>query len=492
MKKIHGSNELYGEILKSFYFGEFQKNGRFMTQAETRELYGVSRSTVEKTFKRLQEEGFLTSQRRHGSIVTYDHNNPAHVAKVPLEHPDPAVRELHTYDFPPIMLARILYVGLCQANEERLASCQRGAQEILRCVERDENSSKLIKAWHIHIVEDLQNTFLTNILDHFFTRYLYLNSRWNMTPGNWRRMQERIEEFFQDVLQMLEERDFQRFVPLKKAYYRDLYQIPNAMLFAKVTDSKRFQESAQYGKVLYALLCNIQGKGLKRGDLLPTIAQLSQQYQVSAKTVRRAYGILAEIGLVEGKQRTGTRLIANPSDGNIKRWMEIRFLRQKSGLTQLCDGLVMISNSILQSTASRITSDLIQKMRKHLAGQNRGAVECHLPYLVTDAIVTPVVATMPAGVLHMYYFYLLKPVLEFVSLSGMEYGFALGSSEEVYQLACTALDALEEGDTKTFILRITQAQQLNKELLMGGLHPHSDPVEPPREGLAPLSDTMIV
>ena len=63
----------------------------------------------------------------------------------------------------------------------------------------------------------------------------------------------------------------------------------------------------------------------KRGDLLPTAAELAAEYGVNIKTVNKALNQLAAAGLLERKRRTGTVILGNPQETPGRRIVEVVF-----------------------------------------------------------------------------------------------------------------------------------------------------------------------
>ena len=63
----------------------------------------------------------------------------------------------------------------------------------------------------------------------------------------------------------------------------------------------------------------------KRGDLLPTAAELAAEYGVNIKTVNKVLNQLAASGLLERKRRTGTVILGNWQDVPGKRIVEVVF-----------------------------------------------------------------------------------------------------------------------------------------------------------------------
>ncbi len=78
------------------------------------------------------------------------------------------------------------------------------------------------------------------------------------------------------------------------------------------------------GRVIEALGAEIVGGNYKPGDLLPREADLTEQYGVSRTSVREAMKVLAAKGLVEIRQKIGTRVrephLWSVFDSDILRW----------------------------------------------------------------------------------------------------------------------------------------------------------------------------
>lgn len=467
MKKIRSCKELYDEILKSFYFCQYKKDDQYMTQVETKEYYGVARPTAEKVFKMLQNEGFISSKRHHGSIVTFDRDNPEHMAKVPLCHPDTNTREFNTFTLPIIVMSYGLHEALIHANSEQLRKYCQDAQEILQLIDEGRPYNMPVVNLHLQIISDIANPCITNMMDHFLSRYFYFNSNANLTPANRARLRECVRWFYQQFIQLIKKGDFAEIVSLVREYYGMLHQIPDALVFSIVDDTaKLFQEQSRYGKLLHTLLVTIHASGLKKGDPLPTIAALCKSYNVSEKTVRNAYGVLAEIGLVGRKQRVGTRLIADPEDPKIQQWTVQKFLEQKDRLKYMLEALILIGRDVLRETIPDISPVVIEKMRFELIEQAEAHVKNQIPFFVADVLMTPVIMAMPMGVLQKYYFYVQQPTAEFLSMGALEFGLGLKNSDEIYHSMCVALNHLEIGNFDQFVTNAVRAQRMNSDLLI--------------------------
>ncbi|HEQ0653947.1 TPA: GntR family transcriptional regulator, partial [Streptococcus pyogenes] len=65
----------------------------------------------------------------------------------------------------------------------------------------------------------------------------------------------------------------------------------------------------KYERIYKDLETKINKDFYKEGDFLPTEIELSQQYQASRDTVRKALSLLTKAGLILKKQGRGTQVI---------------------------------------------------------------------------------------------------------------------------------------------------------------------------------------
>ncbi|WP_168196311.1 GntR family transcriptional regulator [Echinicola soli] len=68
----------------------------------------------------------------------------------------------------------------------------------------------------------------------------------------------------------------------------------------------------KYSQIVAAIIDDVLRRKLKEGERIPSINDLSEQYDVSRDTVEKAYGLLRKKGVIESKKRRGF-FIAKPS-----------------------------------------------------------------------------------------------------------------------------------------------------------------------------------
>lgn len=462
MKKTGGYKELYDDIIKSFYFGEYNKDDQFMTQLEAKDHYGIARNSVERVFKMLQQDGLLLSQGNRGTFVTFDRGNPAHMAKVPLSPHNPDAREFHTFSLPVMILSGGLYGGLTCSTPPQLDQYCRDTLEILDCIDAGRPCAYLVSNLFFRIMSRLDNPYLLNIISHFWKRYFYFNRTVNLSLDSQARFGECFMEFQPKFVDMIQRGDFDAVRPLIREFYEDVYRIPGALMFSPVgRNAQVFKEQFQYGKLFYSLLISIHADGLKKGDSLPTIAELRARYHVSEKTARKAYDLLSGVGLVSRKQRVGSRLALDLDDPVVRQWSLAKFVEQQTNLTQMLEALMQIGWDIARECAAGLSPAVLDEMRAELRRQHARRLKNRLPYFVSDVMITPMVMSLPVCALQSYYFYVQRPAAEFFGLYGTQFGLGLKENDEVYSHMTAALDHLARRETAQFAQRAAQAQQLN-------------------------------
>ncbi|WMI80531.1 GntR family transcriptional regulator [Anaerotignum sp. MB30-C6] len=467
MKTIRNRKELFSEILKSFYQGKYVKGEKFMTQMEAKEYYQVARPTVEKVYKMLQDEGFLISKRHLGSIVTFDLNNEEHMSKVPLYKNNPEVQDFYTYHFPILALSRGIHEGLRCSNQQQLEEIKKETLMLLQSLEMEKKINSLVFSWCIKVISNIENPFLKNILEHYLNRVIYFNNKKNMTQEEKVNFKRNLRKYFSNLFESPITRDYDEFFVEFKAFYDVVFHTPEALLFSKIDmNSQIFYEDSQYSKLIHALLVSIHSKGMKKGDVLPTIAEICKLYNVSEKTARNAYDVLAKVGLIIRRQRTGTILVAQLNDEKIREWTARDFKAQKVGLYYTLETLKILGKDFLSFETKKLPKYVIEDMKAELYNQHHDAIHTNAPYFVTDILLTPIIMYLPTGVLQKYYFYVHKSSAEFVNICGLELWFRIEKNEEVYALIIKAIEALDEGDAEGFADYGFQALQLNTNIIM--------------------------
>lgn len=462
MKRIRTARELYCELLKSFYFGVYQKDDKLMTYKKTHELYGLAKDTIAAAYDMLRRDGFIRTDGANGTFVTFDVHNAAHVAKVPLEWPTAVTEDTIPYEIAMRLHGHSLYTGLTHSGEAQLQVCKEIVRDILQRVNGECPYKEQVFAFWTCVIASLDNEFMSHITDHFISRYLYLLPPSHLSAKQRRLIGDSARDYYGFLLDAMERRDFEAFPARFEQHYHNYYQY-GGVVFSKLEDGAVFKEQALYGRILDDLCVKIISGELQTGDALPTTKHLCAEYSVSTTTVNRAYGILSEMGFISRRVRSGTRLIAEPDD--CKTW---EMLEKGSGLQpRRCReavGVLVIINSALSSRIV-IGCDVVQQMRAELARQYK-LFECYgAPFFAALVLLSPLVASLPAGILHKYYVQLMDVLNKAITLCTFRVHENEAHGEEIYRLMCEALEALERGDQSSFASLSECAILRNAQLL---------------------------
>lgn len=462
MKRIRTARELYCELLKGFYFGVYHKNDKLMTYQKTHEIYGLAKDTIGAAYDMLRRDGFIRTDGANGTIVTFDVNNPAHVAKVPLEWPRAVPEDTIPYEVAMRLHAHSLYTGLTHSSESQLQACKEIVGDILQRVKSECAYNDQVFAFWTCVISTLDNNFLSHITDHFISRYLYLLPPTHLSPTQQHLISSSAREYYEFLLDAMDRRSFEEFPARFERHYHNYYQY-GGVVFSKLEDGAVFKEQARYGRLLDEFCIKILSGELHKGDALPTTKHVCVHYGLSATTVNRTYGILAEMGFISRRVRSGTTLIAELNDPET--W---KTLEKRSGLhLRDCKDAAEVLVIIIGALSSRISIErnVIQQMRAELARQYALFKRYVMPFFVSPVLLSPLIASLPAGILDKYYVQLMDVLNKAITLCTFRVCGSKTHGEEVYQLMCDALEALERGDQPSFAALSERAILRNVTLL---------------------------
>lgn len=447
MKRIRTAQELYNEILKSFYFGAYKKGDRFITHQEARETYSLSKDTIARAYAMLRNNGFIYTNGSNGTVVTFDVNNSEHVAKVPLEWPKPMPEDTIPYEVAMRLHAHSLYTGLTHSSKEQLQLCKQRVQDILTYAQNGCPHYERVYEFWMCVISSLDNELLSSITNHFISRFLYLLPPALLSSKQQQLISASALEYYEFLLEAIDRREFEAFSAKFERHYHNYYQY-GGVVFSKLEDGELFKEQTLYGKLLDDIYVKILSRELQKGDFLPTTTVFCETYGVSTTTVNRVYSILAELGFISRHVRSGTKLIAEPDDPEILGILEKIAETYKRDWKNAIDVLFLI-HSVL-SRRLTITPDIIQQMKEELMIQYNLFENFSTPYFPSAVLLSPLIFNLPAGILHKYYVLLSDSLNKVVTLCTFLVQRNEEQGKEIYQLMCDALDALEYGDQMSF------------------------------------------
>ena len=160
---------------------------------------------------------------------------------------------------------------------------------------------------------------------------------------------------------------------------------------------------ARYGVTAYGQLANVLWLRIvngeyKPGDRLPTVAQLAAEYNLARVTVRSAFRVLAEQGLIHARQGKGTFVAdqvegfdASPDTGGLEENYFDAWIVGPSEKVRVIDRMEGVACPAHLSDGAATYPDYMQFVRLHMNGSR--------PVCIVDFfIATEAYASLPAQV----------------------------------------------------------------------------------------------
>lgn len=465
MKKIRSYKELYNEILKSFYLGIYCKGEQFPTQLELKDHYHVAVNSVKKVFKMLLDDGFIYTDGAHGTTVLFDMDNPAHMEKPPFFRPSPDSEDFNTLTVPAAMISTIIGDGIRNAAPQQMSEYLCLIDEQIEQLSAGSYDNLLSKNLFTKICKNLDNAFLSEIVEHFTTRVIYADPHYKSNPKTNELLGKRALELYRSMKCAIKSMSYDDISPLVQDFYKSIYHVPGFLIFS-VLDKEQTSINSDflYRQVVHRLLVRIVTGGLKKGDLIPTEKELAEQFGVSLITASKARGVLKDIGLIGGEIFVGTRLTADFQDTKVQEWLAQELLPQKKAILDAVQLEILMSNDICKKAAQTASTKLRTHMRSLLDKQWAEFSTYGTPLFIAESITAPMVMSFEPGIIQKYYFYVYTRLGRFIEESWFHSQTTFTGTQQVYRLASRALDALDEGNIDAFCIFIDAAKKINGKL----------------------------
>lgn len=466
MKQFTNYMDLYRHILKLFYMGEYKKNERFPTQTELAAYYHVATNSIKKVFRLLLDNGLITTDRSFGTHVLFDHENPAHMALVPLWQPDPDGRDADTLIVPSRYISYLMFHGLGLATPVQKAGYIAMVERILAdfaahpCIAMPQNY-----LYH-EIAQQLDNQYIRSFCCLLQYDYIYLNHKALGDPAVLARVRGLSLDYYRQLWEMMQGCDYNHLITLVGKYYQSLYRIPGLFSFATLDDSyKLFAQESLYGQLLHKLLISIMSSNMRTGQLLPTESELAHEYGISLITVRKAALLLKEIGLIDGERFVGTRLVADWDSPAVQEKMGALLETQKKKIADAIFAEYIIGRSVCDWVATRVPPDVVDTMQAMLDAQWAAFEQHQAPLFMSEVFLTPIINWLGSTLLSRCYYHVHHDLLKFLAIRLMQKSVGFDKSSKVHTYAQRALTALRKGNSKAFLTCVDSAVLLNWELM---------------------------
>ncbi|MBO1678511.1 GntR family transcriptional regulator [Bittarella massiliensis (ex Durand et al. 2017)] len=300
---------IYDTLLTQIQFGTFVYMDSLPATAEVGEHFHVSVDTVQLAYRRLKREGYISLAKNVGARVLVSFTEEEieqHIQTFFALRKDALLDLDGSFG---LLFGRIWWLGLKHAPPETL-------DKIERLYQKHAQQPYALWQYYEQKYVSLGNAMLTRLARQFFLFFqapFFSAAEYRHTLGEGARR-------VQETLKLCREKDWQALQSLLCSYQNDLSASLHRFYRERVTLPAPEEQVAFYwnsykkpGQLCYSLamelLIAISRGVYPAGSLLPTMERLSEEKEISMRTVRRAVGLLCNIGAVKSDRPYGMRVL---------------------------------------------------------------------------------------------------------------------------------------------------------------------------------------
>ena len=361
MEKDIGLCDLLCDYYESkILFGYCKYGDRLPSIAQISSISQLGQNTVRGAFKRLREKGYIQSEERKASVVSY-RGTSADFEKNKADYFVP--REDGIRDF--FQAARLLFIPVWETALENTGDPYRAITNRETAGKFFDDLSPVVR-FCIDYVFPLKNELLTNLYWECmrYVRLLYSPTTKNRIPHQrttsrtiqledsaYSDVKDEIFEFISKVRQMYRLEDVEQ-IPFKWNVYRQRPQL-------RYTLAAKIISEIFWGR--YPV-----------GSFLPSLTEMAEQYDISLTTVRRTVELLNSLGVTKSYHGSGTKVLMDSAETDLPpsdMREDLRLHRESLQLMGLTIRGVMLFT--LESVPTARREKLIQELFE-IRAQKRG------------------------------------------------------------------------------------------------------------------------
>ncbi|MEG0276566.1 MAG: GntR family transcriptional regulator [Coprobacillus sp.] len=315
---------VYRSILVDIFNNIYIYNDKLPTLPKLCDTYGVGRNTVRNALLRLQKDGYISMQRGARATVVFNHDvetlHQQYVQSL-AEIKDIIKDSFETMEY---IFPYIGTLALKNASKEQMDMILDKVDNF--DIDNIHNEAQLIK--ELFEIYEVGFSFMNNpILDDLVTTILY--SMYLLSYNEKNKLGGKISaKNIQTTLKMILKTKSSFIIKNSIAGLCHTYgKMVNDYVAEICQDmppvkSKEFiwavhrEEDYLYMKVVAGIVADINNHLYKKGDLLPSISQIAQQYNVSERTSRRALEALRDYRIIQTFNGIGSKITINVLKNN--------------------------------------------------------------------------------------------------------------------------------------------------------------------------------
>lgn len=366
---------VYRSILIDIFNNVYRYNEKLPTLTKLCDIYSVGRNTVRSALLELQKDGYVIIQRGKRAIVTFHLDDgdlyQQYTQKLSeIKHIISSVFETMECLFPTIG-----NFALKNATDEQINILINQVNHF--DIDDIQNESQFVK--ELFEIYEIGFSFMNNpILDDLVTTLLYSIYIPSYAQNNKKNSHKSIKQI-QSVIKIILKTK-QSFIVKKSIaelchsysqivdnYIDELCQGIQPKQNKKFVWNIHRGEDYLYMKVASGIVLDINNHIYKKGDLLPSILQIAEQYGVSERTSRRALVALREFHIIQTINGVGSKVIINILKNNTRLLKNIKLKTHIQSYYNASDLLAMINEviipKVLKSVSDEEINEVVNKMK---------------------------------------------------------------------------------------------------------------------------------
>lgn len=300
---------IYNTLLAQIQFGFYKYKCSLSPATEMSEHFHVSVDTVQLAYRRLKKEGYISLSRNVGAkvIVAYSDAEIEQHIQTFFSFRKDALLDLGSSMQP--LFGRIQWLSLKYASPQTLASIE-------HLSEQHAQQPDVLWQYYEQKYDALGNAILPQLARQIF---LFFQAPFFSVAEHTSHLVKGSERI-RHTLELCRRQDWPGLQRLLNSYHndlnallRDFYQA--RIVFPSLEEQVAFRWSSykKAGQLCYSLAVELLiaiSRGIyPEGSFLPTREQLSEEKGVSISTIRRAVGLLCDIGAVKSCRPRGMQVL---------------------------------------------------------------------------------------------------------------------------------------------------------------------------------------
>lgn len=359
---------VYRMILNDIYNGRYTFESKLPPLVTLCEQYGVGRNTMRSALLELSKDGYISLKKGVQATMIFNIKNPEDLAKYKQELVNRKSMLRDAYETMELILPNIVVHCLAEASSEEIDKLNLKVDQLP--IKNIQNGSELIEELYgiyLEAFSILKNPLLNDV---FMTMMHSVNPAITDDYQEHHKLQQSLKmlkTIMKAVLKFSKKNDFIIRKGISKmcssSSERGFAYIDDMCQGMEVTQEKEFiwignrSMDYLYIKVIANILRKIYFKEYHRGTKLPSIQKLSQEYDVSEKTTRKALDILREFKVVETVNGVGSTIVID----NIQKNKHVMEHKEMKAYIEQYFYSVQLLSLILESISSKILKDATQE-----------------------------------------------------------------------------------------------------------------------------------